>query len=232
MHSKCRFCLHDRAFSLIELIVVIAVMAILAAVAIPTFAYFITQAKEASDIAFMNDLEHAIMLVHADDEGEISGIVVTVNQDTGVITKIAYKETDKHTGALAPGETAVDFLQERPLAADKVEAVSQIIDLSYVFKAYDSVTGNKNWEDQWSLSLIETPEMPESVFFPEPPLNPSAPSISDPTDSLAQPDIPEDPDSPREPDDPDDPDSPALPDLPEVPGSPGDPNNPFAPDPE
>jgi hypothetical protein len=110
------------------------------------------------------------------------------------------------------------------------QTISQIIDWDYKFKAHSSVKDNKHWkDDRWTLSFSETPEMPESVFFPEPPLNPSAPSISDPTDSLAQPDIPENPDSPREPDDPD---SPALPDLPEVSGSPWDPNDPFAPDPE
>ena len=234
MHSKCRFCSNDRAFSLIELIVVIAIMAILAAVAIPTFAYFITQAKEASDIAFMNDLEHAIMLAATADmkTGEISELKVEINKNNGSIIKITYFDKHHLDYDELPDE---DTERGEGYSFEKGDGqtISQIIDWDYKFKAHNSVKDNKHWkDDRWTLSFSETPEMPESVFFPDTPLNPSAPSISDPTDSLAQPDIPEDPDSPREPDDPDDPDSPALPDLPEVPGSPWDPNDPFAPDPE
>ena len=47
---------NNKGFSLVELIVVIAIMAILAAVAIPTFAHFITKAEQASD----DDLLHNI----------------------------------------------------------------------------------------------------------------------------------------------------------------------------
>jgi prepilin-type N-terminal cleavage/methylation domain-containing protein len=95
MHSKSSF--HsNKGFSLVELIVVIAIMAILAAVAIPTFAHFITMAREASDIAFMNDLEHAIMLAATADmkTGGISKLQVEINKNDGSIIKITY--FDKH----------------------------------------------------------------------------------------------------------------------------------------
>lgn len=173
MHSKSRFCLNDRAFSLIELIVVIAVMAILAAVAIPTFAYFITQAKEASDIAFMNDLEHAIMLVHAEeDEGEISGVIVTINKTNGSIKKIEYQVTFVKTEELADNESAYIHTEVRPITANESKALSEIMDFDYKFKAIDSINDegkmdNKHWKnDSWTLALIATSDNQESPQDP------------------------------------------------------------------
>ena len=49
---------NNKGFSLVELIVVIAIMAILAAIAIPTFAHFITKAHEASDDELLHNINY------------------------------------------------------------------------------------------------------------------------------------------------------------------------------
>ncbi len=49
---------NNKGFSLVELIVVIAIMAILAAVAIPTFAHFITKANQASDDELLHNINY------------------------------------------------------------------------------------------------------------------------------------------------------------------------------
>ena len=49
---------NNKGFSLVELIVVIAIMAILAAVAIPTFAHFITKAHESSDAELLHNINY------------------------------------------------------------------------------------------------------------------------------------------------------------------------------
>ncbi|MBO5843089.1 MAG: prepilin-type N-terminal cleavage/methylation domain-containing protein [Clostridia bacterium] len=161
MHSKNRFCSNDHGFSLVELIVVIAIMAILAAVAIPTFAHFITMAKEASDIAFRNDLEHAIILVHADDDAEeISGVIVTLNNTNGSIKKIEYQVTFVKTEELADNESAYIHTEVRPITADEAKILSEIMDFDYKFKAIDSINddgrmNNKNWNAQGEVKIEE-----------------------------------------------------------------------------
>jgi prepilin-type N-terminal cleavage/methylation domain-containing protein len=160
MHSKSSF--HsNKGFSLVELIVVIAIMAILAAVAIPTFANFITMAKEASDIAFMNDLEHAIILVHADDDAEeISGVIVTLNNTNGSIKKIEYQVPIVKTEELADDENSYVHTEVRPITANELKLLSEIIDFDYKFKAIDSINDegkmdNKNWNAQWEVKIEE-----------------------------------------------------------------------------
>ena len=68
---------NNKGFSLVELIVVIAIMAILAAVAIPTFAGFITKANVASDVSSVAK--------------EVNAVYVTVNNNkepTAIVVKI------------------------------------------------------------------------------------------------------------------------------------------------
>jgi prepilin-type N-terminal cleavage/methylation domain-containing protein len=160
MHIKSSF--HsNKGFSLVELIVVIAIMAILAAVAIPAFAHFITMAKEASDIAFMNDLEHAIILVYADDDAEeISGVIVTINNTNGTIKKIEYQVTFVKTEELADGENSYVHTEARPITANELKLLSEIMDFDYKFKAIDSINDegkmdNKNWNAQWEVKKEE-----------------------------------------------------------------------------
>lgn len=49
---------NNKSFSLVDLIVVISIMAILAAIAIPTFAHFITKAHEASDAELLHNINY------------------------------------------------------------------------------------------------------------------------------------------------------------------------------
>jgi prepilin-type N-terminal cleavage/methylation domain-containing protein len=168
MHSKHRFCSNDHGFSLVELIVVIAIMAILAAVAIPTFAHFITMAKEASDIAFMNDLEHAIMLAATADmkTGEISELQVVINKNDGSIIKITYFDKHHLDYGEAPNE-ATERIEYYSFEKGDGQTISQIIDWDYKFKAHNSVKDNKHWkDDRWTLTLITTSDNQESPQDP------------------------------------------------------------------
>ena len=55
---------NNKGFSLVELIVVIAIMAILAAVAIPTFAHFITKANQASDDELLHNINYIFTIAN------------------------------------------------------------------------------------------------------------------------------------------------------------------------
>ena len=135
----------NKGFSLIELIVVIAVMAILVAVAVPTFAHFITRARQASDLAYMRDLERAIAIAHAEREmGEISGITVFVSQVDGSIVKIEYEEHESRT----------ELVLERSAKTEEEKLLSEILDLDYKFKALDSVTEHPDWDAAWSIETV------------------------------------------------------------------------------
>ncbi len=152
VHRNSR--LTNKGFSLVELIVVIAIMAVLAAVAIPTFAHFITQAKQASDIAFMHDLEYAIVLVaHAElKTGTISKLEVEINETDGSIVQITY--WDAHSVSDPDGAPDQEVIRDEGYSfeAGDGQHLSEIIDWSYKFKAFDSVTDNKNWKrGQWSI---------------------------------------------------------------------------------
>ena len=165
MHIKSSF--HsNKGFSLVELIVVIAIMAILAAVAIPTFAHFITMAKEASDIAFMNDLEHAIMLAATADmkTGEISELKVEINKNDGSIIKITYFDEHHLDYDGLPDE---DTKRGEYCSFEKGDGqtISQIIDWDYKFKAIDSINdegkmNNRNWNPQWSVQK----KVPDNIW--------------------------------------------------------------------
>ena len=131
---------NNKGFSLVELIVVIAIMAILAAVAIPTFAGFITKANVAADIGFMNDLEYAIELAHAKEgDAAIESVVVTIN-DKGEIQSIAYKmNNDDKATTITKAEAATDD-------------VAAVADWNYKFKAPAKAQEHDDWnKTAWSI---------------------------------------------------------------------------------
>ncbi len=79
---------NNKGFSLVELIVVIAIMAILAAIAIPTFAHFITKANEASDKELLHNINYifsAACLENGVDVKEITGATITYGKDTDIV---------------------------------------------------------------------------------------------------------------------------------------------------
>ena len=127
---------NNKGFSLVELIVVIAIMAILAAVAIPTFAGFITKANKASDDQFLNDVEYAVQIANAGNPTFDAG-TITVEVASGALT-ISYNDVDI---------TAAD-----KNSTDDVEAtIANSVDWDFTFKYYDDtatitdgvVTGTK-----------------------------------------------------------------------------------------
>ena len=130
---------NNKGFSLVELIVVIAVMAILAAVAIPTFAGFITKANVASDESFANDVLYAAKIAHT-VEGTVPDVTITAAKNASA-TKIEYTVggvtyTIEHNGSTTTckaGGTAV--------ATGPVVDVSNSIDWSYKFKTADYTSG-------------------------------------------------------------------------------------------
>jgi len=132
---------NNKGFSLVELIVVIAIMAILAAVAIPTFAGFITKANESTDVGFMNDLEYAIELAHArETDTSIKSIEVTLGSDGKTISTIEYVMTD--------GTNDKTYTIDK----DDTDDVSAVVDWSYGFKAAKTVESNQNWNAAiWSI---------------------------------------------------------------------------------
>lgn len=137
---------NNKGFSLVELIVVIAIMAILAAVAIPTFAIFISRAQEASDVDFMNQVESAADLAFA-----------TETADKSVVVKVtATKEIESIV--VTVGTTPYTFTKSgNTFNCDKIDAadVSQslntslkdfrdVVDAGYTFKSVDAGTYKLN----------------------------------------------------------------------------------------
>ena len=146
MKTKHAKIFDNKGFSLVELIVVIAIMAILAAVAIPTFAHFITKANEAADIDFMNELERAIALANADKEiGEITKVQVHVSTADVSIIEVKYTET------ILRDESQVNNERVHSSKDQDEKMLSEIVDLQYKFKALDSVTSNSNWSEHWEI---------------------------------------------------------------------------------
>lgn len=140
---------NNKGFSLVELIVVIAIMAILAAVAIPTFAGFITKANEASDESFLNDVKYAATVTYVVD-GSVSGVEVTAEKGgTATVIEytaagINYKITKGATGftcVSVAGSTETALTGE---ALEKAEMVAASIDWAYKFKTADVRTAPAN----------------------------------------------------------------------------------------
>ena len=105
---------NNKGFSLVELIVVIAIMAILAAVAIPTFAGFITKANKASDDQFLNDVEYAVQIANAGNPTfEAGAITVAVEGDELTISygdvEITEDEIDSTDDVIATIASSVDW---------------------------------------------------------------------------------------------------------------------------
>ena len=88
---------NNKGFSLVELIVVIAIMAILAAVAIPTFAGFITKANKASDDQFLNDVEYAVQIANAGNPTFEAGAITVAVEDDDPYDVVNVKVTGTHS---------------------------------------------------------------------------------------------------------------------------------------
>jgi type IV pilus assembly protein PilA len=138
---------NNKGFSLVELIVVIAIMAILAAVAIPTFAGFITKANEAADRDFIASVEQAIKLANA-AEGTVSEIEVT-GESGEAWSKITYKVTP--TGATEAIDVEITkqedstsiYADDDKDLEDCAKMVVETIDSDYKFKTKDVRTSTK-----------------------------------------------------------------------------------------
>lgn len=128
---------NNKGFSLVELIVVIAIMAVLAAVAIPTFAGFITKANVASDESFINDVTYAAKIAHT-VEGTVSDVTITADKG-GVATSISYTVTDSEGNAVEYTITGKDAVTADPTTADTEGAldVAASLDWTYKFKTAD-----------------------------------------------------------------------------------------------
>lgn len=128
---------NNKGFSLVELIVVIAIMAILAAVAIPTFAGFITKANVASDESFINDVTYAAKIAHT-VEGTVSDVTITADKGD-VATSIEYTVTDAAGTKVTYTITDKDTVVADPTTADTDAAkdVAASIDWTYLFKTAD-----------------------------------------------------------------------------------------------
>ena len=124
---------NNKGFSLVELIVVIAIMAILAAVAIPTFAGFITKANKAADEDFMAQTEYAITLANAADvDFKLKSVTVVVNAN-GDFDKVTYTYTI--TGE--NGDKTQDITETLASGAkDNIADAHGAIDWAYKFKGY------------------------------------------------------------------------------------------------
>lgn len=138
----------NKGFSLVELIVVVAIMAILAAVAIPTFSAFIRKAQEASDRAFMNDVEYALMLVYVDEpEARIGDVYVYVDPETNKVAEIKYDLDYK-------GEVIKHYFPRDDRT--KIDNASALIDWDYQFKALDLQENTYEWaEGNWHFKVYE-----------------------------------------------------------------------------
>lgn len=135
---------NNKGFSLVELIVVIAIMAILAAVAIPTFAGFITKAQVSGDVSFINDVTYAAKIANSGEHpGETVTVTVTVDGN-GAVTSVQYKvgTADEVTVVETPG-TAYTGIQEDIRAS---------IDWDYTFKSTKAEGTYKIGNDGKSLA--------------------------------------------------------------------------------
>lgn len=129
---------NNKGFSLVELIVVIAIMAILAAVAIPTFAGFITKANEASDESYLNDIAYAVELKLAEEGGIPATTTLKVKLTTNATTKVTTVEK------IILDDT--DNTKDSELTIADLEGV---IDGSYAMKALEEGTYYKNADGDW-----------------------------------------------------------------------------------
>ncbi len=124
---------NNKGFSLVELIVVIAIMAILAAVAIPTFAGFITKANKGNDESLLNDIEYAVELDRAKDGGLATGEVVEVTiSEAGAITAIK----------IVKGSDEIKSYSDLTLEG--------VIDTSYEFKVHKKGTFVSTGDGHWT----------------------------------------------------------------------------------
>ena len=128
---------NNKGFSLVELIVVIAIMAILAAVAIPTFAGFITKANKGADQDFMAQTEYAITLANtANIDFKLKSVTVVVDAN-GEFDKVTYTYTI--TGE--NGDKNQDITETLAAnAATNIADAHGAIDWAYKFKGYKGHT--------------------------------------------------------------------------------------------
>ena len=124
---------NNKGFSLVELIVVIAIMAILAAVAIPTFAGFITKANKAADEDFAHNVEYAVELALAAENKDVVAITIQMDKTNKTIEKLEYKLKDDNTTYVVLGGT---------VNGDKevAETIVATIDSAYKMKTKDTIT--------------------------------------------------------------------------------------------
>ena len=127
---------NNKGFSLVELIVVIAIMAILAAVAIPTFAGFITKANKGADQDFMAQTEYAITLANAANVDFKLVSVTVVVADNGDFDAVSYKYTVKGVNGEQTGNISETYAGNDAAIADANGA----IDWGYTFKGYKGHT--------------------------------------------------------------------------------------------
>ena len=153
---------NNKGFSLVELIVVIAIMAILAAVAIPTFAGFISKANVAADVDFFNNAEYAAELALAATGEEVAYVYVKLGDDKQPIEiQINGIVIDENGAKAAEGQSLTD--------ADKAFAkdVADTIDWDYTFKSVEAgktcaLVGNKiNDTVEFAEPEVEEPEVEE-----------------------------------------------------------------------
>ena len=91
-----------------------------AAVAIPTFAGFITKAQRASDESFLNDIEYAVKLALAEEGGIPDGYTLEVEIDDGSVVSMTLVHATEEEIEIAQADLngAIDFTHELKLADD------------------------------------------------------------------------------------------------------------------
>lgn len=95
---------NNKGFSLVELIVVIAIMAILAAIAIPTFAHFITKANQASDDELLHNINYifnAACLENGVDVKEVTAATWSMDKMLVTSVKVNGVENEKIVASFA-----------------------------------------------------------------------------------------------------------------------------------